>query len=172
MSLCFLYQPLICAQSRRCFCDEKDVFSNCPNGLSDGVLGSEGFGINKTRLSTTLIRTGSTPPLCTFAGGSGLRSRPARVLPHPGARTRHDVGEIALGGPSQHTLRLRRIGHKNRGITRAPRSDRPSNRTSKGLSPSRSQTCTAYRRKLRRRCCRVSEAADSTLESVQPPSRL
>src|ERR1019366_5141331 len=31
----------------------------------------------------------------------GLCSRAARFFPHPGPRTRHDVGEIALGGPSQ-----------------------------------------------------------------------
>src|SRR6266403_82085 len=55
-----------------------------------------------------------------------------RVFLHPYPRTRDDVGEIALGGPSQHALSFRWIGHQNRRIPRPPRYD---------LSPNRASSC-------------------------------
>jgi hypothetical protein len=44
-----------------------------------------------------------------------------RVFLHPYPRPRDDVTQLALGGPSQHSLSFSRIGHKNRRIAWPPR---------------------------------------------------
>src|SRR5260221_525275 len=83
---------------------------------------------------TSMKKSGRPTSICSNAWACrSNRFFALRIFLHPYPRTRDNLGEIALGGPSQHASSFRWVGHQNRRIARSPRYNPSPNRPSSGV---------------------------------------